>query len=77
MPRLTEEQKETRRRRREFSPLSGGAAALRYAERGARLGGLAVGTAAGLVGEAVPFLNRWTPDVYSGLGAAAGSFWEK
>ena len=48
----------------------------RGAERVARLGGLAAGTAAGAVGEIIPGVNKWTPNVYSSTPEAFKAFWD-
>ena len=51
--------------------------AWRGLDRAVRLGGLGVGTAVGAVGEAIPWVKKWTPDVYSSTPEAFSAFWEQ
>ena len=54
----------------------GGSDFLRYLDRASRIAGLGVGTALGAVGELIPGLNKWTPDVYSSTPEAMQAFWD-
>mgnify|MGYP003133753448 CR=1 FL=1 len=57
-----------------WGPVKHSLANLRRAEQ---LLGLGLGTAAGAIGEMVPGIRNWTPDVYSSTPGAFKAFWDQ